>query len=156
MNGVDQQTDNPLDEAFWLRLLADISRERQVPNDWAGWGATTFADGTPIPNEPEPQFHLRSPTLARAVHLILWPPDPSRARSRASSVGAWLSTYGVEPEEQGAYPITDELSLNLEPNEQTLAVARELLSLWLDSEISVRTVERAIAGHPSVNAGDAA
>jgi hypothetical protein len=142
---------SPMEPAFWLPLLAEVSRHHRGPNDWAEWGTNTFADGTPIPNDPHTNFHLRSASLKRAVHFIVWPSDAERAGGSVKSVGAWLSTYGVAPEERGAYPVTDELALNLEANTETLAVARELLMLWLDPHVSVAAVERAIADHPRVN-----
>jgi len=36
---------------FWHDLVATIARQTDQETEWLSWGATTFADGTPLPRD---------------------------------------------------------------------------------------------------------
>jgi hypothetical protein len=111
---------------FWHDLVANIARQTDQENEWLPWGATTFADGTPLPRDGNPILALRSERLARALRIIQWSPE-TKSKEK---IGAWIDT--LESAMPPGLNSMDELVISLVLSPETEAIAQKLIEHWMN------------------------
>ena len=136
---------------YWRARLRALSLQRHLPDDWQPWGTTTFADGTPIPQEFLASLDVRSEALRKGVRLYLTSPDDLDGADELDSVGAWVSVHGSDAEYPETVRYTSVLHLNFVTNHASAEVAERLLAKWISPSISAAEMEQCIAGDPGAN-----
>jgi hypothetical protein len=112
-------------ERFWDSLVSELAAQHG-PNDWRQWTSRTWGNGTPM-REGNPMCDARSTRLDRALRVIQEEPEGPEH---------FVVAYMEHQREFDEWP-SHELVISLTLSEETLTVARQMLSLWLDPATTV-------------------
>jgi hypothetical protein len=113
-------------ECFWRDLHHDLIASLGIEDDWHQWETRVHVDGTPLPSDGNPIWHLKSDSLDRGYRVIQRPPSDARP----PWVTAWIDEHRETIYEGTGFP-ADDLTVELVLTEPTAERARELLAHWL-------------------------
>lgn len=123
-------------QEFWRKMVDDEARHVGQAGEWVSWRPQTFADGvTAQPRDGNPIYDARSERLSRALQVIQSPPE-----SDDVELALWFGTFDYS--ESGGPGPTIELTLNLSLSEESAAIARQLVGMWMDPRVTREDVEQ--------------
>jgi len=125
-------------EQFWNDAFGEVIRVGQE-GKWIPWRTSQYAHGTPFERDGSPIFAARSVQLGRAVQIIQWPPE-----GNGVAITAWLSELTVPDEHDNDEPVL-ELTINPTLSEESAAIARTLISNWVDPTVTRLEMSQHIA-----------
>jgi hypothetical protein len=121
----------------WENLMADRSESGGAIKEWRPWRPTTYGDGvTPLPRDGQPIYNARSDRLQKAVAIYQGPPSREEVE-----IAAWLTRFEYQNTE---HSYTEELAINLSLSAESLEIARELITAWMDRGTSYDDMQRKI------------
>ena len=126
-------------EHFWKDVFAETIRSAGQAGAWAPWRPRHYANGTPLERDGNPIFDARSVRLGRAVQVIQWPAEGGHV-----GISGWVTQLTVSDDTDNAENVL-ELTINLSLSEESAAIARALLSSWVDPQITREEMNQRIA-----------
>jgi hypothetical protein len=134
---LENETSYRASEKYWSDLLREIEQVLGQVREWESWIPRHYADGTtPIETPGNPICEARSQKFDRAFRLIQHAPTDDDL-----DVSAWIKRY---PEDEGydrtVFP-ADELFVALSLSEESVQIARDLLTKWMTPGTTVEDMD---------------
>lgn len=126
-------------EQFWNSMFEETIQSAGQAGTWRSWRPRHYVNGTPFERDGNPIFDALSTQLGRAVQVVQWPPEGD-----GIAITAWLSEL-TAPDEHDHDQTVLELTINLSLSEDSAAIARTLMSNWVDPSVTRFEMNQRIA-----------
>jgi hypothetical protein len=122
-------------EEYWRELVERVANSAGQGNEWRPWIDRYRPDGSPVEQDGNPIYDVRSVTVNRAVRIIQYVCSGADVE-----IAAWVKTYELEFVDLPS----EELIINLCLSEESAELAAQLLSKWMDPTTQLESMQQFI------------